>query len=922
MPCRDAKAPWQPLAQLGVPRQDTVALHSSPENLRHTMTRLFWTNLEAAGERPALVSKDAVLSYRELAHRAGSWAEETHAQLPHGVERPLVLLEATNTIASVVAYVGCLRARWPVVLVGPGQASGDSQIAQTYRPNVRVLCGHEDFCGHAASNTCVDSPQPLLLHPDLCVLLSTSGTTGAAKLVRLSAANLQSNAVSIATYLAVSETDKAITALPYHYSYGMSVLHSYLLSCASIVLTDTSLADDEFWELASSRGVTSLALVPTQFELLERQPPLNRRLPALRYVTQAGGKLHPRLARAFAERASEQSWKLFLMYGQTEASPRMAYLPAEDASVWYESIGKAIPGGTLWLEDESGRTVSEYQVRGELVYEGPNVMMGYALKREHLSEAQGPQVLRTGDIAERLPNGYFRIVGRANRFIKLFGLRVSLDELETQLWAAGHQALATGSDDALVLFVQPPSNPAAVAKEVAQRFGWPERVVRAERLEEPPCLASGKVDSRALSRLAAELPPRAEAAESTLEAQLRSALRCESLAMGKSFLQHGGDSLAYLEVQLWLSKRLGQAPEGWERWPLRELHKLDQTPHDASNAATKWQPLSADLLARVTATSAVVALHSTEWKVGGGAIFLLVLVGYSLARFQREALLSGQVLKVLRAMGSQLVGLYYIFVGLAALRFSPFDSDWFLLTENFAEQPAPDFLLPYWFVSTYVQVLLLAVLPFAWKPVRKLAQRAPLALGLATLAATGLLIELTEVGALSHSVRHRHPMVAFQLLAAGWCIFVAGASTPTQYSDAPEALYAARRQAVVNPHKALQQLVVACAVVLVWLQNYGLVEWSIAAFLLGGSLSTLSGLRLRVPQWLARLLFAFGSLSLHVYLAHVPALYFISEYIEPGALSFAATLGLSVVLALALKHGSHLAVSWRFQRLETARDPT
>lgn len=872
------------------------------------MTDYFWRNLEAAGERQALLAARGELSYGALAQSADAWARATSARLPSGVVRPLVLLEAQNTIASIVRYVGCLRARWPVILAAADKPHSHSPIAGIYAPNVHVRGGGE------TAETRIESTKPLALHPELAVLLSTSGTTGAAKLVRLSADNLHSNAQAIASYLELSSADQAITTLPYHYSYGMSVLHSYWLSGASVVLTESSLVDTAFWDLARSQRVTSLALVPTQFDLLDKLPPLNEQLPTLRYVTQAGGKLRPRLARDFAERAAQQAWKLFIMYGQTEASPRMAFLPAEDATAWHDSIGQAVPGGALQLVDATGAAIEEANIHGELVYQGPNVMMGYALGPEHLSAEPGPSVLRTGDIAERLPNGYFKIVGRASRFLKLFGLRVSLDEVESQLASAGHRVFASGSDDRLVLFVQEPTDPTALAYELARRYGWPESAVRGERLQEPPLLASGKVDSRALSRLAATLPPLSEPESFHLEAQLRSALRASSLDMSKSFLAHGGDSLAYLEVQLSLSKRLGHAPEGWERLPLRELQELVSARDNTPAIPNSWQPVSADLLARVSATVAVVALHSTEWRVGGGAIFLLVLVGYSLARFQSQALFSGRVWQVLRAMAFPILGTYYLVVALAALRFSPFDRGWFLLFENFAQQPEPSFLLPYWFVSAYIQILAIAALPFGWGPLRRLAQRAPLACGLGALGGMGLLIELTQIGALEYSVRHRHPAIALELLITGWCIFFA--QTHDQASS--KAALGGGLGRIGQAHKGLRKLVVAAAIVGVWLQNYGFAEWSIAAFVLGGSLSTLGGLSLQLPGWLARALLSFGSLSLYVYLAHVPVLYEVSGALDPGPLAFGTTLALSAALALALKAGGQRLTAWRLSRREDA----
>jgi acyl-CoA synthetase (AMP-forming)/AMP-acid ligase II len=831
----------------------------------------FWDSLEAGGDRPALISEQESLSYSSLVQRIERFAQGLRARLPESLPRPLVLLEAANELDSIVAYLACLRAGWPVILVAEGQGSPTSAIASTYAPNIVVHRASADW------EASLSSAEPATMHGELAVLLSTSGTTGAAKLVQLSAANLQANASAIAAYLDLSPADRAITALPYHYSYGMSVLHTHLLVHAGLVLTAASLVDSEFWSLARRHEVTSLALVPTQFELLEKIAFSREQLPTLRYITQAGGKLDPRLAADFAHQASARGWQLFIMYGQTEASPRMSYVPPEDVERWHHSIGRPVEGGKFRLIDAGGEEITRSGEPGELVYEGPNVMLGYALTRADLGNPRGPSVLRTGDIAERLENGYFRITGRTSRFIKLFGLRISLDEVESGLRAQGHRAYASGSDEKLVVFLLDGQEPAALRTEITRRYQWPERVVEVVPLEAVPLLSSGKVDYRELSRRAASLAQRAAAAPSNLATLLHSALRGVSLDPEKSFLESGGDSLAYLEVQLFLSNHLGSVPEGWERLPLRELFALEQA---GQAGRPGWQRVSADLIGRNVAILAVIALHSTTWRTGGGSILLLILVGYSLARFQSEVLFSGQVSKTLRTMLGPIVALYYAIIAVAALKFSPFDSGWFFLVENLREEVTPDVLLPYWFVSTYVQIITLASLPFAIGAVREKVKKAPFETGAVALLAVALVIQLTEIGNIYYNVRHRNPIIGLELLLTGWCMFFA---TTTR-----------------------KKLVATAAILLVWMQNYGLIEPNIAALMLGGSLSTLWGLSVSLPGQAARALLFFGSLSLFVYLAHVPALYGMSRFVDAGALRFLGAVVVSLVLAQALKKANDI----------------
>jgi acyl-CoA synthetase (AMP-forming)/AMP-acid ligase II len=854
------------------------------------MARFFWESLEAGGERVALITERESVSYRNLVERIGRFSSELRALLPESLRRPLVVVEAVNELDSIIAYLACLRAGFPVILVAEGQAS-QSAIVRTYEPNVIV---RREAGGFRAS---LASSKPAAMHAELAVLLSTSGTTGAAKLVRLSGANLQANATSIATYLGLTAADRAISALPYHYSYGMSVLHTHLLSHASLVLTSASLMDDELWTLARQHEVTSLALVPTQFELLEKlaftKP---ERLPSLRYITQAGGKLDPRLAVEFARRASAEGWQLFIMYGQTEAGPRMSYVPPEDVEHWYHSIGRPVPGGTFRLIDAGGQEITRVGEPGELVYEGPNVMLGYAVTRADLDNPAGPPVLHTGDIAERLANGYFKITGRNSRFVKLFGLRISLDEIETTLRTEGQRAYVSGTDERLVVFLTEGGDAPALRAQLAQRYHLPERVVAVVALDAVPLLPSGKVDYRELARRAAALAPASAELPSDLGVLLRSALGQAALDTSKSFVELGGSSLTYLEVQLLLQRRIGTVPESWEHMPLGDLFALEKA---QSSPASGWQRVPADLVARVVAILAVIALHSTAWSTGGGSILLLVLVGFSLARFQSEVLFSGQVGKTLWAMLSRIVAVYYVCITVAAFKFRPFDTSWFFLVANLPHEVRPPHIGPYWFVSTYVQMILLACLPFLVGPVRARIKQAPFEAGLVALVLVSLLIRLTPLDKLYYNVRHHHPIIAFQLLVVGWCLF---------FAKSPR-----------------QKLVATGAVVLAWFQNFGLVEANITALLLGGSLATLWGLYVPVPALLARALFVFGSLSMFVYIAHVPALYGLGRWMDAGPLRLVVLVAISLVLALVLKKASDFVLgrlaSWRAPALEPALPP-
>ena len=347
-----------------------------------------------------------------------------------------------------------------------------------------------------------DGTDPVLA-PKLRLLLTTSGSTGSSKLVRISAENLDSNAVSIIKYLQITKTDRPITVLPMQYSYGMSILHTHVMAGATILLTRHTLMEKRFWERVRKEGATSLCGVPYTFEMYARIGLMDMDLPALRTVTQAGGKLPEKRHLQFAEWAAKKRIRFYVMYGQTEASPRMSWLPPEKAIEKCGSMGIAIPGGKLELADSEAENHCEEAV-GELVYTGPNVALGYALCAGDLRKGdEFHGILHTGDMARRDADGYFYIVGRRSRFIKIAGKRIGLDEAEKILRARFPELdlACAGKDEKLCIFVGDPAadqpQPAVLAEDLSdcieEMTGIPQSRTHVSFLPELPRSSSGKV---------------------------------------------------------------------------------------------------------------------------------------------------------------------------------------------------------------------------------------------------------------------------------------------------------------------------------------------------------------------------------------------------------------------------------------------
>lgn len=509
--------------------------------------------------------------------------------------RELVFLEARNEPESIAAFIACIRYRHPVYLFAKGDRPKAIKLAQDYRAN-RIITFDGSQARHETN--CNDR---LDLAEELRVLLSTSGTTGSPKLVKLSASNLQSNAAAIAEYLALSSTDRALTSLPFNYSFGMSVITSHLVTGASLILTDRSVIEPEFWTLARDRKATSFSGVPHSFELLRaiKHPWFDT--PSLRHVAQAGGRLAPDLVREFAALGEAKGWRFFAMYGQTEASPRMAFLPPEMALQHPECIGIPIPGGSFDLLDADGHPATGASSEGELVYSGPNVMMGYAEDLAGLATEDTPSRLMTGDIARRNALGLYEIVGRKSRFLKPFGIRINLDEVEAQVrhWLA--DAICTGTDARIVIASVTADDAAmrAATDHLAQRYSLPPHIFHTVKLPEIPRLPQGKIDYQAIVRLTDPRPP-LETSRSfhgtvlsrrflyQVIKETRKIIGLEppdwesvaaifEMASNKdvsalsSFRSLEGDSLTYLQVAMALEEYLGEIPEGWEDMTVSDL---------------------------------------------------------------------------------------------------------------------------------------------------------------------------------------------------------------------------------------------------------------------------------------------------------------------------------------------------------------
>lgn len=341
------------------------------------------------------------------------------------------------------------------------------------------------------------------LYNELCMLLTTSGSTGSPKFVRQSYKNVIYNAKSIVEYLELGEDERPITTLPMNYTYGLSIINSHFMVGATILLTDKGLMQKEFWNFMKSQSATSFGGVPYTYEMLMRLRFDKMDLPSLRYMTQAGGKLLPELHKTFAEYAVRNGKKFIIMYGQCEATARMGYLPATKTLEHCGSMGIAIPGGKFYLVDAHGNEITLPNVTGELVYEGKNVTLGYAECGEDLykgDERRG--VLQTGDMAQFDEDGYYYIVGRKKRFLKIYGNRINLDEVEQMINSHFNKldCASTGKDDHLYLFITDATASESVKCFIAEKTKINPAAFKTIVINEIPKNDAGKILYKELTK--------------------------------------------------------------------------------------------------------------------------------------------------------------------------------------------------------------------------------------------------------------------------------------------------------------------------------------------------------------------------------------------------------------------------------------
>jgi acyl-CoA synthetase (AMP-forming)/AMP-acid ligase II/acyl carrier protein len=542
---------------------------------------MFFNDLKRFKDNIAVI--DAVsgntITYASLDHQVEILAQQL------GDDKALVFIESKNTIQSVVCYLACLKSHKVVYLADNFASDKSIQLINIYNPNI-LINGLGEIYHH--SQNCYQ------LHQNLALLLSTSGTTGTPKFVKLSTSNIQSNTESITEYLRLNENDIALAHLKLHYSYGLSILHSHLQAGACTVFTAHSVLDVGFWHDLGTYSATSFAGVPYTFEALLKTNFDFEKYPSLRYVTQAGGKLEGYLVKEYALQAQTNGVDFFVMYGQTEASPRISYLPPHLTVDFPHTIGRAIPQGELSIIDGDGNEIKGLDKAGELVYRGNNVMMGYAHSVVDLAGDETPEVLLTGDIACRTQHDLFYLVGRTKRFVKLFGLRINLDDVQSFVKNSYPHSAVTGDDNAIIIALETADDnvdSTLLLTLLSEHYALPREKFIFITFNSIPLLSNGKYDFKTIAahiykktelgfirRTLRSISTILELDEKEWESISHlfiEALCLKELSPDANFHSLNADSLSFVYLSVELEHCLGcELPDHWQQCSVAELEQI------------------------------------------------------------------------------------------------------------------------------------------------------------------------------------------------------------------------------------------------------------------------------------------------------------------------------------------------------------
>ena len=418
-----------------------------------------------------------------------------------GFKKSICFLEGSNNYLPILFYIYCLKYKFPIFLVDNIENESQKKLIDEYTPKYIFLKNKLNKKGYFLKKKISSYyiyqavlTNYIKINPKISLLLSTSGTLGGKKFVKLSLSNISINAKQIKKYLKINSKSITITTLPFNYSYGLSIINSHLISGAKIILNQDSVISREFKNKINKYNVTNFGGVPYTYSLLNKINFFETNYPSLIYITQAGGRLDYNDKKKLIDVTKKYKLKLFIMYGQTEASPRISYLPFEKLYKKSESIGIPVPGGIIKLKNNRDKIIRDSFTEGELIYYGKNVSLGNLNKSIDLSKGdKNKGILKTGDIGYFDNDNFFYITGRINRLAKIFGKRLNLDELQKNLNKKGISIICVTDDKFLKIYYDSGIIKNKLIDEIVNQTGLNKNFIKVRKIKKFIRNSSGKI---------------------------------------------------------------------------------------------------------------------------------------------------------------------------------------------------------------------------------------------------------------------------------------------------------------------------------------------------------------------------------------------------------------------------------------------
>lgn len=419
-------------------------------------------------------------------------------------KKTVAFILCDNSIGALAAYISCVENKVvPLLLNSEIDKSLLMNMLRIYDPAYIWQSSEKDRIKHDIEYVCSiknftlykTGSKPYPLNKELELLLTTSGSTGSPKLVRYKRGNLEANAKNVALAFGWTENERPLCDLAMNYTMGLNVINTHIYVGATVCLTNDNIMTAEYWDFIKREEITNITNVPFGYELMLKLRFTRMNLPHLKTLAEGGGRLPDKTFKLLANYAKDTGRRFVATFGTTETSARMTYLPPEFACEKIGSIGKAIPQGKLFLLDDDGQEIITPGVEGELAYSGPNVTMGYALNKEDLDKAdEFCGVYHTGDIAMFDEDGFYYIVGRKSRFLKLLSYRVSLDQCERLIRDEfGIDCACTGNDQQMKIFLTESEATEQVVSFISEKLGIYRSMFAAVVVDSIPKNESGKI---------------------------------------------------------------------------------------------------------------------------------------------------------------------------------------------------------------------------------------------------------------------------------------------------------------------------------------------------------------------------------------------------------------------------------------------